>query len=294
MRHAKISVCQMKAAPVGSFQEFERHVWSLMKEVPHDSDYVVFPELCSIGLLSAIPDVTTPSLEGMGKLSVYTERIKELFKGMAKNRGQTIIAGSHMESENGRLFNTCYVFSEEGTCHGHRKTHLFPGERVAGTLEGDTFTILDLGPAKIGIAICYEAEIPEISHILSVKGAEIIFCPSLTFSEHGFWRVRHCLQARCIENQVYTVHCPTVGDIGIPGHETFGKASILSPCDVPWTANGVVAEAEQNKQTVITGSVHLDILHENRRNGSATTYRDRQRRKNLYMHYAPYELHENG
>jgi predicted amidohydrolase len=292
MRSAKISVCQMAAAPVKSFQELEQQVLTLMDQVPSDADYVLFPELCSIGLLSSIPDLASPSLENLGEISVYTGQIKELFRGIAKNRRQTIIAGSHMESEGGRLYNTCYIFTEDGTCYSHRKTHLFPGERVSGTLEGDTFTVLDIGPAKIGIAICYEAEIPEISHILSVKGAEIIFCPSLTFSEHGFWRVRHCLQARCIENQVYAVHCPTVGDIGIPDLKTFGKASILSPCDTPWTPNGVIAEADPNTQTVITGLVNLDILHENRQSGSATTYKDRQRRKDLYLHYSPYDLHE--
>ncbi|MGE6377015.1 nitrilase-related carbon-nitrogen hydrolase [Peribacillus muralis] len=69
-----------------------------------------------------------------------------------------------------------------------------------------------IGPVKIGLTVGYEAEIPEGSRILTWRGADIIFCPSYTFTEAGFWRVRHCAHARAIENQVYIVHCPTFSD----------------------------------------------------------------------------------
>jgi predicted amidohydrolase len=150
--------------------------------------------------------------------------------------------------------------------------------------------VYSIGPVKIGIAVCYEAEIPEISRILSVNGADIIFCPSYTFTEAGFWRVRHCAHARAIENQVYFVHCPTVGEPGDPLPNGYGRASILSPCDKAWLANGVVAEAEVNKHTVITGTVDIDELYENRKSGAATTFKDRKRRKDVYTKYDPYML----
>lgn len=146
-----------------------------------------------------------------------------------------------------------------------------------------------MGPVKIGLAVCYEAEIPEISRILSVNGADIIFCPSYTFTEAGFWRVRHCAHARAIENQVYFVHCPTVGEPGSPLPNGYGRASILSPCDSTWPANGIVAEAVMNEHTIITGTVDMDELYENRKSGAATTFKDRNRRKDMYAKYEPYE-----
>ena len=125
--------------------------------------------------------------------------------------------------------------------------------------------------------MCYEAEIPECAASLAEQGAEIILCPSLTFTEEGFWRVRHCAQARAIENQVYVVHCggsatlPPDGPLPSP----WGRSSILSPCDTPWDApNGVVAESPApNIETVVRGVVDLDRLHENRENGAAPTFR---------------------
>ncbi|MEH7336479.1 nitrilase-related carbon-nitrogen hydrolase [Neobacillus drentensis] len=139
------------------------------------------------------------------------------------------------------------------------------------------------------LAVCYEAEIPEVSRILSANGAEIIFCPSYTFTEAGFWRVRHCAQARAIENQVYFVHCPTVGEPGAPLPNGFGRSSILSPCDLAWMPNGIVAEAETNKHTVVTGTVDIDELYENRKTGAATTFVDRTRREDVYSKYEPYK-----
>jgi predicted amidohydrolase len=78
------------------------------------------------------------------------------------------------------------------------------------------------------------------------------------------------------------VHCCTVGDLGILDLTGYGKSSILSPCDTPWPSNGVIAEAEMNKEMVITGEVDLDEIHINRETGAATTFKDRTRRADLY------------
>ncbi|MFC7511801.1 nitrilase-related carbon-nitrogen hydrolase [Streptomyces thermocarboxydus] len=131
----------------------------------------------------------------------------------------------------------------EGTVHEHEKTHIFPGEAAWSTSEGDELKAIDLPFAKVGFAVCYEAEIPEVSSSLAEQGAEIILCPSYTFTEHGFWRVRHCAASRAIENQVYFVHCSTGGSPGAPLPNGWTRSSILGPCDQPWAANGVIAEA---------------------------------------------------
>jgi len=216
------------------------------------------------------------------KASEFTDQYLDLFSRLARQNGQYLIAGSHLKKEGINYYNSCYLFGPDGTVFEHKKTHIFPAEGECDTAEGNTLEILELEKAKIGILICYEAEIPECARILSLKGAEIIFCPSFTSSEAGFWRVRHSCQARCIENQIYMVHCCTVGDLGILDLNGWGKSSILSPCDTPWPSNGIIAEAEPNKEMVITGEVDLDELHINREKGAATTFKDRTRRAELY------------
>ncbi|MFU2015027.1 nitrilase-related carbon-nitrogen hydrolase [Peribacillus butanolivorans] len=283
----QITACQFRVEKVASFNEFQKQVEDLINQVPENSDYIIFPELLTIGLLATFPDQNASSLI---KIDEYTTQYKELFSSISRKRKQVIIAGSHLECREDEYFNIAYIFDKDGSYVEHKKTHIFPAEANWQTSEGNTLEVYSIGPVKIGIAVCYEAEIPEISRILSVNGADIIFCPSYTFTEAGFWRVRHCAHARAIENQVYFVHCPTVGEPGDPLPNGYGRASILSPCDKAWLANGVVAEAEGNKHTVITGTVDIDELYENRKSGAATTFKDRKRRKDVYTKYDPYML----
>jgi predicted amidohydrolase len=143
-------------------------------------------------------------------------------------------------------------------------------------------TVLDLGVAIVGVNNCYENEIPECSEVLTEQGVELILAPSFTFTEHGFWRVRHCAAARCIENQVYAVHCSTGARPAGPLPGGWAQSSILSPCDAAWPANGVLAEAEPNQEQVVRATLDLDALHQNRETGAAPTYRDRRRRAEIY------------
>ena len=216
----------------------------------------------------------------------YTEDYRQLFESEAKERGQHIVAGSHLEKKNGRYLNVAYLYGPDGLIHMHDKTHIFPAEAQWSTEEGDTVEMVELPFAKVGFNVCYETEIPECAATLVEQGAEIILCPSFTFTEYGFWRVRHCAQARAIENQVYFVHCATGADVPSDGPLPPGwtRSSILSPCDKPWDApNGVVAESpEPNIETVVWGEVDLDKIYENRENGVAPTFRDRRRRADLY------------
>lgn len=290
MRKVKITACQFRVEKVPSFEAFQNKVEELMDQVPTDSDYIIFPELFTVGLLASFPNSDQLTAADLIKINEYTPQYKELFSNIAKKRKQIIIAGSHLERRENKYFNIAYIFDKDGSYVEHKKTHIFPAEANWQTSEGDSLEVYSIGPAKIGLAVCYEAEIPEVSRILSVNGAEIIFCPSYTFTEAGFWRVRHCAQARAIENQVYFVHCPTVGEPGDPLPNGFGRSSILSPCDHAWTANGIVAESETNTHTLVTGTVDIDELYENRKTGAATTFVDRTRREDVYRKYKPFKF----
>nr|WP_306752954.1 nitrilase-related carbon-nitrogen hydrolase [Paracoccus sp. M09] len=137
--------------------------------------------------------------------------------------------------------------------------------------------------AKVGFNICYKAEIPECSASLAEQGVEIILTSSATFTEQGFWRVRHCAQSRCIENQVYQVHCCLGGQPGPPLPNGWARSSILGRSDMDWNnPAGIIAEAETNVEMAVTGTVNLDLLYENRVSGAATTFKDRRRQARLY------------
>jgi predicted amidohydrolase len=281
-RMVSIAACNFAVRPVGSFDEFAGHVRGLLDQTA-GADLVLFPELFTVELFTTFPDWKDAPVSELTRIDRYTQDYRDLFKGEARERSQFIVAGSHlMKKEGGRYLNVGHLYEPGGTLHMHAKTHIFPAEADWSTEEGDTIEAIDLPFAKVGFNICYEAEIPECAATLAEQGAEIILCPSFTFTEYGFWRVRHCGQARAIENQFYFVHCCTGGQPGAPLPNGWARSSILSPCDLLWNPNGIVTEAESNKEMVVRADVDIDKLYENREKGAAPTFRDRRRRADLY------------
>jgi len=264
-----VSCIQFSYKPIGSFEEFAKNIKSLLKQTK-GSDFVVFPETFTLELQYLIPEFD------FSKLHPYTEDYINLFTYFSQKNSQYIIAGSHIIVENDNKYNTSYLFYPEGSIFTHRKTHLFPLEAKMGITPGDKIDIFETEKIKIGIAICYEMEFPEVARKITLKGADLIFCPSYTIGEHGFWRVRHCCQARAIENQIYVAHSCMVGMSPLNGMEGWGKSSILSPCEEPWQPNGIITEAKVNKEMVITADLDLNVLHKKRKRGAATTLKDRR------------------
>jgi predicted amidohydrolase len=266
---------------VSSFDEFADHVRGMLDDAK-GADLVLFPELFTVELFTTFKDWKEAPVSELTRVDQFTQEYHNLFESETKERGQFIVAGSHLMKENGRYLNIGHLYEPDGTLHTHAKTHIFPAEADWSTEEGDILEVIDLPFAKVGFNICYEAEIPECASTLSEQGVEIILCPSFTFTEYGFWRVRHCAQARCIENQIYYVHCCTGGQPGEPLPNGWARSSILTPCDVLWNPPGIVAQAEPNEEVVVRGQVDIDKLYENRETGAAPTYRDRRRRADLY------------
>jgi predicted amidohydrolase len=280
----KIAACNFAVRPVSSFDEFAQHVRGLLDQTS-GADLVLFPELFTVELFTTYSDWKEAGVADLTRIDEFTDDYRSLFEQEAKERNQYIVGGSHLLLENGRYINVGHLFEPDGGVRTHTKTHIFPAEADWSTEEGTEIEVIDLPFAKVGFNICYEAEIPECAATLTEQGVEIILCPSFTFTEYGFWRVRHCAQARCIENQVYFVHCCTGGQPGSPLPNGWARSSILTPCDSPWTPNGIAAEAVANEEMVVIGEVELDKLYENRERGVAPTYRDRRRRADLYARW---------
>jgi predicted amidohydrolase len=284
-RTLTVSAVQFELRAPGSFEGFAEHVDGLLDRAS-GSDVVVFSELFTEGLFTIPSDWRDSTTAELSRLADYTLQFRDYFQEQARARRQCLVAGTTLEYVDDQVVNVCYTFFPNGSEHRHVKSHIFPAEADWRTLEGHSLTTFEVAGVTAGIAVCYEAEIPEISTILSRMGAEIIFCPSYTFTQAGFWRVRHCAAARCIENQIYMVHASTTGDLGAPLSPGWARSSILSPCDLAFPANGVVVEAETNREQVVTATLDFDLLHENRASGAATTFNDRKRRADMYRAYA--------
>ena len=285
-RLVRVSLCQLITRVVQDFGDYRLHVRSLLDQCA-DADLVILPEYATLELFTVNPRWQSLTFTNLGEeLDQFTADYRDLFRAEAKARGQFICAGTHIMRLNGAIYNVAHLFEPTGALHTHAKTHIFPGEREWRSCEGETMDVVTLPFARVGFNVCYELEIPECTNTLVEKGIEIVLSPSATFSEAGFWRVRHCAQARAIENQIYVVHCSIGGNLGAPMPNAWAQSSVVGPCDFAWTnPAGVIAEARANVEQVIAATLDLDKLAENRISGSATTFKDRRRRADLYAQW---------
>ena len=267
MEKIKVSAVQFAFKPISSFEEFASNVENLVNQAK-GSDFVIFPEAFTMELQYFVE---------INEIHKFEDKYIDLFKQLSEKTGQYIVAGSHTVKRNEKLYNIGHVFYPDGQIFTHTKTHLMPAEVKMGFTHGTEFKIFEIDGVKFGIGICYEMEFPEVARTYALKGAEVIFTPSYTLGEHGFWRVRHSCQARALENQIYVIHSCLVGTPPIDFMAGWGRTSILSPCEPPWTPNGVIAEAETyNTECVVTGELDLKMLRKKRKRGVATTLKDRR------------------
>jgi predicted amidohydrolase len=150
---------------------------------------------------------------------------------------------------------------------------LFPDE-VSTTTPGDHLAVFETDKVKLSLLTCYDLEFPEAARLVTVRGAELLLSPSATASVHGYWRVRHCAQARCVENQVFVAHCSLLGTVDATCFH--GAASILTPCDGNFPEKGIAAESPFNKEAIATAEIDTEMLYEIRQSGAATTLKDRR------------------
>lgn len=84
--------------------------------------------------------------------------------------------------------------------------------------EADTLPVFETPWCKIGIAICSEVYVPELSRILALQGAEIIFLPAGVPKEELWHTWRTLIFARAIENLCFTATCQNMfspSDLGL-------------------------------------------------------------------------------
>jgi predicted amidohydrolase len=287
MSKIRIAICQFGQRDTSSFKAMKEHLSEQCDKALNDRpDLVLFPELTTVGLLAmAGKQIRYAGLGTALKeyVASFTPDYEDLFSGLAIKSGAVIVAGSHWtwEESEGKGYNIAYLFFPDGHIEKQRKNHLFPGETDWGTSTFDGLTVFDIGKAKIGVMTCYDSEFPEIGRHFMLAGCTILLCPSATYTERGFYRVRRCCAARAVENQLFVVECHQVGGLSVPVDQAFtayGRSAVLGPIDEHMgVANGVLLEAESaTQETVIVGEVDLDLLELSRESSEATILKDRR------------------
>ncbi|MCE7698626.1 MAG: carbon-nitrogen hydrolase family protein [Methanobacterium paludis] len=175
--HFKLAVCQMNVVDNKDLN-LNKAVNMIESAARNKADMVLLPEMFNCPYDNS-------------KFVEYAEsrknsRTLKSISSAAERAGIYVIAGSIPELENGKLYNSSFIFGRMGKIIGvHRKMHLFDidvsGEitfKESETLTaGNEITVVDTELCKIGVAICYDIRFPELLRLMADKGAELIAVP---------------------------------------------------------------------------------------------------------------------
>lgn len=246
------------------------------------SDFALFPEFFSAPLMAENNHLSEP--EAIRELAKHTSSIIYKFSELAISYNINIISGSFPEIQNDRLYNVGYLCRRDGSVERYEKLHVTPDEvKVWGMERGNKLKVFDTDCGKIGILICYDVEFPELSRLLADEGMDILFVPFLTDTQNGYSRVRHCAQARAIENECYVAIAGCVGNLPKVHNMDiqYAQSMVFTPCDFAFPANGIKAEATPNNEMILIVDLDIDLLRELHQFGSVRNLKDR--RKDIYQ-----------
>lgn len=164
-------------------------------------------------------------------------------------------AGSMPEvDEQGRVYNTAYVFDRNGKqIAKHRKAHLFDIDVVGGqsfkesdTLSaGDKITVFDTEFCRMGLCICFDFRFPEQARVMTLNGAEVILVPAAFNMTTGPAHWETMFRQRAVDNQIYTVGNAPARDMkGV--YTSWGHSIIVDP----W--GNIVMQMDEKAQVKVT------------------------------------------
>ena len=131
------------------------------------ADLVLFPELVVHGHC-------TPSTWDLAEPVPDGPSVQRL-EGLARQHRLFLSAGLS-EKERDIVYNTQVLVGPDGYVGKQRKLHLSRDE-VMYYKGGRTLQVFDIGKCRVGTAICYDNEFPEVPRILALLGADVLLMP---------------------------------------------------------------------------------------------------------------------
>lgn len=173
---------------------------------------------------------------------------------MARDAQMTVLAGIAEKSGTDNPYITQLVAFPDGTMKTYRKTHLGKSEQPYYT-PGNDLPVFQGRKAPFAVQICWDLHFPEVTTILSLKGAEIIFAPhaspTIVGDRKEIWL--KYLSARAYDNTVFVAACNLIG--GNEQQSFCGGALVIDP------KGNVLAEAFHNKEEMLIADLDSTVIN---------------------------------
>ena len=288
MDRLRVATSQYFIRPVETFEGFASQVEALVATAAdYQCGLLVFPEYFTVQLLT-LGDIRRPMREQIRELADQQPRFVEFMSGLARKHDIHIVGGTiPMRGEGDKVYNESFVFAPSGAYDSQGKLHMTRFETEEWKVSPRRqLKVFDASFCRFAVAICYDAEFPELARAAARLDAQILIVPSCTDDRQGFLRVRYCAHARAIENQMYVINACTVGSLPqVPAvHLNYGQASILTPSDFPFARDGILAEGNPNQEMLVIGELNLTTIRDTRTTGTVLPLNDSVRTAEILEH----------
>jgi len=252
----EVAAVQMDIAWLDPGKNLEKMVaWIEKIQREKSVDLIVFPELANTGYIrERNKEFGRDYFKKAEKIpGPFTEALGDA----AKKQGVYLISGFcelHPEIP-ASVYNSAVLINPKGEVVGiHHKLHI-PGEENHYFYPGSTVNVYKTDLGNIGMVVCYDSIFPEISRVLTLKGAEIICAPFNRPKRPSYDSLYHVAALRAYENRIYFVACNRVGK---EMSEFLGRSAIAGPDGV------ILARSEGEEEEVLYATFYEDKILEER------------------------------
>ena len=171
-------VCRQLAPSIADLGANVRMTTDAIREsVAAGAELVVLPELATSCYMFETPDEA---------LSVAITTEHPVFAGWSAairnagaDGGSGVVVGGFTElGDDDLVYNSAAVVDGTGVLAVYRKIHLWDKEKNFFTPGAVVPPVVDTPLGKLGIAICFDLEFPEMPRSLALRGAELIVVPT--------------------------------------------------------------------------------------------------------------------
>lgn len=139
---------------------------------------------------------------------------QQTLSAAARELSLIVVGGSIPELDDGRIYNTSFVYGRDGSLLArHRKAHLFDIDVAGGqrfresdTLSpGNEITTFETEFGTMGLCICFDLRFEELARCMALRGAKVIFVPAAFNMTTGPAHWELLFRQRAVDNQCFTV-----------------------------------------------------------------------------------------
>ncbi len=207
--------------------------------------------------------------DGVTRTPYLVQKNNEHFikiKNLAVDYGMYILGGSATTLDMGLTYNRAYNFTPAGELLGtYDKVHLFscdlesaPGVKKVQNehfiyASGNTPKMIQAGPLKIGLSICFDLRFPEMYRHYALNGANLLTVSSAFTVPSGRAHWHTLIRARAIENQCFVVAANQWGAHN-DNLQSYGHSLVVDP----W--GDILCDATEGEKLLVV-DLNLDKIN---------------------------------